>query len=365
MSSKRFQAALLLMLGACGPQSVDSVSELDEVTGLPLNGVVPPTPNDVIQGADTIVPLTGKAIVKMLKTSGEVPATALVVFEGDRQPSDANDMRISANTTYISALSAHRVAFSNGTINSIKAGRLTHASVALMLCHELGHRFANRSEIKAGDTAWSEGEADFFATSRCLPAALAAGLVGADVAPADEESALVLGMKQRGVVTALSAEAKASIRAGRQLLNLVGSQAFVLSEVESRERATPLMSGEYPSDQCRLDTYFAGAAGKSRPTCWSPAKCSSAPSALSPYVYRLTSDNRMVVRNGPRVVAELLANPRNGAAAVLNGQPVKMYYDARSGTGNGLFVYTSEGVSFLAHDGVNKRIPIACTPALP
>ena len=62
------------------------------------------------------------------------------------------------------------------------------------------------------------------------------------------------------------------------------------------------------------------------------------------------------------IASDLAATPKNSARATLGGQAVELLYDARSGTGAGLFVYKvlSDGRTYLKHDGQGDVVPMTC-----
>lgn len=89
--------------------------------------------------------------------------------------------------------------------------------------------------------------------------------------------------------------------------------------------------------------------------------CKSRDVADSAYRYELTANNDVVVRTRDnRAVATVAADYRSGEASVLAGKNIKIYFDAVSGTGNRIFIYTEAGNAFLAHDGQSKRVPLNC-----
>ncbi len=115
---------------------------------------------------------------------------------------------------------------------------LTVDGLSLILCHELGHLFGKKID---GDRTAPEGEADYFATADCLKKLWREKSGNRYV--------------QRVTVAALES-AKVMFDAPVSIAKKDNSKV--------RETLT-----DYPSDQCRLDTYLAGAQGQARPRCWS------------------------------------------------------------------------------------------------
>lgn len=91
--------------------------------------------------------------------------------------------------------------------------------------------------------------------------------------------------------------------------------------------------------------------------------CTSKEHTVTPFRYVLTGGMRMqVVGNQNRVVADLAATSKNNAGATLAGERVELMFDARSGNGNGLFIYKllRDNQIYLKHDGQGDRVPMSC-----
>lgn len=96
--------------------------------------------------------------------------------------------------------------------------------------------------------------------------------------------------------------------------------------------------------------------------CESTAKCVSYPVAGLPFQYLVTDANEIVVLgNGFKPVARLQARARSDVMQ-LEGQRIRVHFDARSGTGAGVFVYSriNDGKILLSHDGRHGAVPMAC-----
>lgn len=145
--------------------------------------------------------------------------------------------------------------------------KITPNGFALLLCHELGHLFGGHpKKIYNGQVSWaaSEGQADYFAASNCLKM-----LYQYKIKPPLKEEV------QRGlpnlIVDTIKRNAEAYFQGIAAIYDLYpGMQKF--SRRPSLQEKDPTVVEEtnlnYPSFQCRLDTYRAGADNAPRPQCW-------------------------------------------------------------------------------------------------
>jgi hypothetical protein len=302
----------------------------------------------------------GRSIVKLLKDTGTIPNASRVIVSGDRNGNDS----VSARITYEQATQTHVIHVTDKTFDALGAGTLSQAAVALMICHELGHHFANGTVRTQTGSGWSEGEADYFASSKCIVPVLAANLVPIEVPAQGDPRALQQGISMRQMGS-FSSAGQSAMFAAANLLQAAATDVANFRSQDTTESTAPLTRGQYPSAQCRLDTYFAGVAASVRPACWAPRKCTSIePAVPATFSYVLSGENHIIVLGDrKRVVADLqaAARPTGGSPAILGGQPVRVFFDARSGTGNGLFVYkNAAGQALLAHDGQNRAVPLTC-----
>lgn len=138
----------------------------------------------------------------------------------------------------------------------------TPDSFALVLCHEFGHHLGGSPTYTGSDMA-SEGQADYFAASKCMRrvfneednVSIVRGLnVPSSVAtrcqksfPRDSNESAIC---QR---TAMAAQALGEILAE-------GGQGPIPSlSTSDRSVVSSTLTDEYPGDQCRVDTYVNGA----------------------------------------------------------------------------------------------------------
>lgn len=143
------------------------------------------------------------------------------------------------------------------------------AILAGILCHEIGHVLGGepRQTIQWAEWSSTEGQSDFFATKECLPHFLKAHPDWA--LPVDPA---VLELCDGNVLCARIAQT------GVAMVNFFkrydSQKSADVSLWTPAPAATELLRNVYPSHQCRLDTYLAGAlcqtGGRcSAPACWS------------------------------------------------------------------------------------------------
>lgn len=130
-------------------------------------------------------------------------------------------------------------------------------TATLILCHELGHGIGGPPYKSGGMSgeASVEGQADYFATSECLPKVVAQWpWVGADgVGRRALEGFQLFLLRLNGVST-----------------DLAGADPGVVEKLNTAPNF-------YPSPQCRIDTLLAGLHGSPRPPCWFPRSADGGP----------------------------------------------------------------------------------------
>ncbi len=142
----------------------------------------------------------------------------------------------------------------------IRADFMTVDGAALIICHEIGHGLGGPPYKMNGST--TEGQSDYFATGECLDLFFAKWerpLLHSELNhPAKEfcqdESCL-------RKLSAIDVQREYFFIHEEARTSYFIPDPTVVSEV-SREDSF------YPSAQCRLDTYLAGALGEERPRCW-------------------------------------------------------------------------------------------------
>lgn len=117
-------------------------------------------------------------------------------------------------------------------------------SLALIVCHELGHLYGGAPLKPEGKYIAAEGQADYFATRYCLRRALASI------------------RKDR-----IDERALAAIhRVGAFLAN--NWEHPIPSFKTPAQNSVSKTILDHPKPQCRFDTYWAGYNGMPRPNCW-------------------------------------------------------------------------------------------------
>lgn len=137
----------------------------------------------------------------------------------------------------------------------VRTPEMNEDILAAVICHELGHILGGAPYQDIIGSEWTsvEGQADFFAASVCLPRYF----------------------KQLQPKTAVEDLQQKIMRAGLGLFQISQKYATPNQEAVSLERSAPEVATElnrhsYPSDQCRLDTFKAGARCLSDSTCRAP-----------------------------------------------------------------------------------------------
>lgn len=173
---------------------------------------------------------------------------------------------------YFSAYSFQResyfqISLSGGTA---RAPGATQASLAAIVCHELGHIIGGEplQTIPGGEWASSEGQADFFAAKICLPNYFHRHPEAQTAGSTDPEI-----MKTCHGNESCESVAKTGFEVV-SFFQRYSYHEYVPVRLETHEKpSTELIRNKYPTDQCRLDTFVGGAIcqlGLScrAPTCW-------------------------------------------------------------------------------------------------
>jgi hypothetical protein len=144
----------------------------------------------------------------------------------------------------------------------VRVPEMTENILALVLCHELGHVLGGAPYQDIPGSEWTsiEGQADFFASSQCLPKYLQ---------KISDDKLSSIELKKKVLETSLAATLFF------QKYSPSEKEPVALEKTAS-EIATTLNRISYPSLQCRLDTFKAGASCVTGPTtckapaCWLP-----------------------------------------------------------------------------------------------
>lgn len=139
---------------------------------------------------------------------------------------------------------------------------ITPDGFALVVCHEIGHHIGGAPRYAGGDWASNEGQADYFATLKCLRR----------VWQSEDNASIVRQMAVPALLTSsceknwANAEDRAlCVRggmAGESVAKLFAALSWSskppkFDTPDTREVART--SDSHPATQCRLDTYFQGA----------------------------------------------------------------------------------------------------------
>lgn len=139
---------------------------------------------------------------------------------------------------------------------------ITPDGFALVVCHEIGHHIGGAPRYGGGDWASNEGQADYFATLKCLRR----------VWQSDDNASIVREMNVPATLSAScmkewgsEADRVLCVRGGMAGLSVANLFAALSWQSKLPSFDTPdkkevtRTSDSHPATQCRLDTYFQGA----------------------------------------------------------------------------------------------------------
>ena len=222
-------------------------------------------------------------------TEGFVPQNTLKIMVGDKAAGGLTEAQFNAvidkiEPMYSPIISQHggklRVVrnWTDGTVNAYAeqngddwtvqmfGGLARHKTITedgfhLVLCHELGHHLGGAPIYADEDWASNEGQADYFATTKCLR----------NVWNTEDNAAIVAKMDVPAPLATACAKQWSNdldrnicIRGGMAGLS-VGNLFAALSWGKQPKFDTPdtkvvtATNDAHPATQCRLDTYFQGA----------------------------------------------------------------------------------------------------------
>jgi len=154
----------------------------------------------------------------------------------------------------------------------IRVPEMTPAALAATFCHELGHHFGGQPKQLEPLPAWSssEGQADFYAASVCLPRWI-------QMATPTQRS--VTFTPEILKMCGSSSQCQQVAQAGFEFIKVIYAYSYQqlpalsLTQHESLV-VTKTLTNIYPTYQCRLDTFLAVAESfahnvpAQRPSCW-------------------------------------------------------------------------------------------------
>ncbi len=139
---------------------------------------------------------------------------------------------------------------------------ITEDGFALVVCHETGHHIGGVPRYAGDDWASNEGQADYFATTKCLRR----------VWQSDDNAAAVAAMDVPAVLSENCAKQWSNendknicIRggmAGMSVANLFAALSWSMKQPKfdtPDARQVSSTNDAHPATQCRLDTYYQGA----------------------------------------------------------------------------------------------------------
>ena len=139
---------------------------------------------------------------------------------------------------------------------------LTADGLKLIICHELGHLIGGAPTWKPLNISSSEGQADYFSTSKCFRKITAkdnniAKVKNLRIDPTAKVKCDEV-YKKKELKAQCYRSSMAQLSVGKLLKSLSGiNYDLRLDTPDSNERRLIIFNG-YPSPQCRLDTLFAG-----------------------------------------------------------------------------------------------------------
>ncbi len=145
---------------------------------------------------------------------------------------------------------------------------LTLDGLALVMCHELGHAYGGEPYLFPSYRMSAEGQADYYATNRCLNSILQ------NLAPTAESDPTVFmervcaerfgsGTEYHGCLRALAAGESVG-----KLLSAITNEPEPNYETPDPRQVEETETSYPGTVQCRVDTYLRGLLREERPACW-------------------------------------------------------------------------------------------------
>lgn len=139
---------------------------------------------------------------------------------------------------------------------------ITEDGFALVVCHEIGHHIGGAPRYAGDDWASNEGQADYFATMKCLRR----------VWQSEDNAAAVAAMEVPATLTNACTKQWADMNdrnicirggmSGQSVANLFAALSWTFKQPKfdtPDPKEVVSTNDNHPATQCRLDTYFQGA----------------------------------------------------------------------------------------------------------
>lgn len=132
---------------------------------------------------------------------------------------------------------------------------MTKDGLFLILCHELGHHFGGAPKSFRGSSkkrSWSsaEGQADYFATNKCMPRLIAEGVLDKTTSLKDLELKRCSSVECKQI-------APAALSVGKLFATL--KNEWKMPSLDKKDSTSVYRTNyKHPVPQCRVDTFIAG-----------------------------------------------------------------------------------------------------------
>jgi hypothetical protein len=144
--------------------------------------------------------------------------------------------------------------------------------LALTACHELGHLLGGEPKQTIKDSEWasSEGQSDYFAAAKCLKNFFSRdnnveAIKKMHIAPVVERKCNSVYPKSAEGAAICKRIAMAGETFAKVLQSVSTDQTPLSLATPDRTRVSATLINTYPSQQCRIDTIFAGALCNANP----------------------------------------------------------------------------------------------------
>lgn len=139
---------------------------------------------------------------------------------------------------------------------------MTKDAFLLLICHEIGHHLGGAPKVLRGNSGlrgWSsaEGQADYYATSKCLPLFYKTG-IDVKVFDNDQDAGDYKAALSKCRDNTCARIVLAGLSVSRVFASLVSGTSEPQLQLNDSTKVQKTIYN-HPNPQCRLDTYFSGA----------------------------------------------------------------------------------------------------------